>query len=174
MVENPLVLPSVDEAFEISKKLGLALHPRYSFYWDSLTVEEVLYLKDKLSSDVPLPFETKLKDILERLGVVHSITHDQISLDDSNQATSLRRLLGGGPVVIESNNVIEFVSKTSGVLVMPKFSSAIAVRVGRPEKAAERKMKPPGTCALSNRTKGWPNSRHPKGLQRRLLLHSNS
>ena len=97
MVENPLVLPSVDEAFEISKKLGLALHPRYSFYWDSLTVEEVLYLKDKLSSDLPLPFETKLKDILERLGVVHSITHDQISLDDSNQATSLRRLLGGGP-----------------------------------------------------------------------------
>jgi DNA polymerase II large subunit len=156
MVENPLVLPSVDEAFEISKKLGLALHPRYSFYWDSLTVEEVLYLKDKISSDVPLPFETKLKDILERLGVVHSITHDQISLDDSNQATSLRRLLGGGPVVIESNNVIEFVSKTSGVLVMPKFSSAIAVRVGRPEKAAERKMKPPVHVLFPIGPKGGP------------------
>jgi DNA polymerase II large subunit len=156
MVESPLVLPSVDEAFEISKKLGLALHPRYSFYWDSLTVEEVLYLKDKLSNDVPLPFETKLKDILERLGVVHSITHDQISLDDSNQATSLRRLLGGGPVVIESNNVIEFVSKTSGVLVMPKFSSAIAVRVGRPEKAAERKMKPPVHVLFPIGPKGGP------------------
>ena len=142
MVENPLVLPSVDEAFEISKKLGLALHPKYSFYWDSLSVKEVLYLKDRLTSDIPLPFDTKLKDILERLGVVHSITHDQISLDDSNQATSLKRLLGG-PAVVESNNAIEFVNKTSGVLVMPKFSSAIAVRVGRPEKAAERKMKPP-------------------------------
>ena len=142
MVENPLVLPSVDEAFEISKKLGLALHPKYSFYWDSLTVEEVLYLKDRLTSDIPLPFDTKLKEILERLGVVHSITHDQIILDDSNQATSLKRLLGG-PAVVESNNAIEFVNKTSGVLVMPKFSSAIAVRVGRPEKAAERKMKPP-------------------------------
>ena len=99
---------------------------------------------------MPLSFETKLKDILERLGVVHSITHDQISLDDSNQATSLRRLLGGGPVVIESNNVIEFVSKTSGVLVMPKFSSAIAVRVGRPEKAAERKMKPRYMCSFQS------------------------
>lgn len=142
MAENPLVLPSVDEAFEISKKLGLALHPKYLFYWDSLTVEEVLYLKDRLSSDVLLPFDTKLKDILERLGIVHSIMHDQISLDDSNQATSLRRLIGG-PAVVESNNAIEFVNKTSGVLVMPKFSSAIAVRVGRPEKAAERKMKPP-------------------------------
>jgi DNA polymerase II large subunit len=142
MAENPLVLPSVDEAFEISKKLGLALHPKYSLYWDSLTIEEVLYLKDRLTSDMLLPFDTKLKDILERLGVVHSITHDQISLDDSNQATSLRRLLGG-PAVVESNNAIEFVNKSSGVLVMPKFSSAIAVRVGRPEKAAERKMKPP-------------------------------
>src|SRR5919107_241659 len=142
MAENSLVLPSVDEAFEISKKLGLALHPKYSFYWDSLTVEEVLYLKDRLSSDMQLPFDTRLKDILERLGIVHSIMHDQISLDDSNQATSLRRLLGG-PAIFESNNAIEFVNKTSGVLVMPKFSSAIAVRVGRPEKAAERKMKPP-------------------------------
>jgi DNA polymerase II large subunit len=142
MAENPLVLPSVDEAFEISKELGLALHPKYLFYWDSLTVEEALYLKDRLSSEVPLPFDTKLKDILERLGIVHSIIQDQISLDDSNQATSLRRLLGG-PAVVESNNAIEFVNKTSGILVMPKFSSAIAVRVGRPEKAAERKMKPP-------------------------------
>lgn len=142
MAENPLVLPSVDEAFEISKKLGLALHPKYLFYWDSLTVEEVLYLKDRLSSVMRLPFDTKLKDILERLGIVHSIMQDQISLDDSNQATSLRRLLGG-PAVVESNNAIEFVNKTSGILVMPKFSSAIAVRVGRPEKAAERKMKPP-------------------------------
>lgn len=142
MAENPLVLPSVDEAFEISKKLGLALHPKYLFYWDSLTVEEVLYLKDRLSSVMRLPFDTKLKDILERLGIVHSIMQDQISLDDSNQATSLRRLLGGSAIV-ESNNAIEFVNKTSGILVMSKFSSAIAVRVGRPEKAAERKMKPP-------------------------------
>jgi DNA polymerase II large subunit len=142
MAENPFVLPSVDEAFEISKKLGLALHPKYLLYWDSLTVEEVLYLKDRLSSEVRLPFDTKLKDILERLGIVHSIMQDQIILDDSNQATSLRRLLGG-PAAVESNNAIEFVNKTSGILVMPKFSSAISVRVGRPEKAAERKMKPP-------------------------------
>jgi DNA polymerase II large subunit len=142
MTENPLLLPSVDEAFEISKKLGLALHPKYSFYWDSLTVEEVLYLKDRLSGDMLLPFDTKLKNILERLGIVHSIMQDQIRLDDSNQASSLRRLLGG-PAVVGSNNAIEFVNKTSSILVMPKFSSAIAVRVGRPEKAAERKMKPP-------------------------------
>ncbi|MDQ3808063.1 MAG: DNA polymerase II large subunit, partial [Thermoproteota archaeon] len=142
MTENPFVLPSIDEAFEISKKLRLPLHPKYSFYWDSLTVEEVAYLKDRVTDDMRLPFDTKLKEILERLGIVHSITHDQIIIDDSSQATSLRRLLGG-PAVAASNNAIEFVNNTSNILVMPKFSSAIAVRVGRPEKAAERKMKPP-------------------------------
>jgi len=144
MAENPLVvLPSVDEAFEISKKFGLPLHPKYSFYWDSLMVEEVLYLKDRLSTDgMSLSFDTKLKDILERLGVVHSIMRDQIIIDDGNQTTSLKRLLIG-PADVGSNSAIELINKTSGILVMPKFSSAIAVRVGRPEKAAERKMKPP-------------------------------
>jgi DNA polymerase II large subunit len=141
LADNHLVLPSVDEAFEISNKLGLALHPKYSLYWDSITVEEALYLKDRLSSDTLQPSDTKLKEILERLGVAHSIMHDRILLDESSQATSLRRLLSGPAV--ESNNTIEFVSKSSGVLVMPKFASTIAVRVGRPEKAAERKLKPP-------------------------------
>jgi DNA polymerase II large subunit len=141
LAENHLVFPSVDEAFEISNKLGLALHPKYSLYWDSITVEEALYLKDRLSSDTLPPFDTKLKDILERLGIAHSIMHDQITLDESSQATSLRRLLSGPAV--ESNNAIEFVNKSSGVFVMPKLASTIAVRVGRPEKAAERKLKPP-------------------------------
>jgi DNA polymerase II large subunit len=142
LAENPFILPSVDEAFKISQKFGLALHPKYSFYWDSLTIEEVVYLKDRLSTDIFLPFDSKLKDILERLGIVHSITRNQIRIDDSSQAISLRRLLDGS-AFIESNNAMEFISKSSGILVMPKFASAIAVRVGRPEKAAERKMKPP-------------------------------
>ncbi|HYY39635.1 MAG TPA: DNA polymerase II large subunit, partial [Nitrososphaera sp.] len=134
-------MPSVDEAFEISKKLGLALHPKYSLYWDTISVEEVLYLKNRLLNNILLPSDNRLKDILERLGVAHSIVHDQIRLDENSQVTSLRKLLSGPAV--PSNNAIEFVNKSSGLIVMPKFASAIAVRVGRPEKTAERKMKPP-------------------------------
>ncbi len=152
LAENHLVLPSVDEAFEISNKLGLALHPKYSLYWDSITVEEALYLKDKLSSDMLLPFDNKLKDILERLGVAHSIIHNRIMLDESSQATSLRRLLSGP--TIESDNALEFVTKSSGILMMPKFASTIGVRVGRPEKAAERKLKPPVHVLFPIGTKG--------------------
>jgi DNA polymerase II large subunit len=137
LAENPLIVPTVEEAFEISK-LEIPLHPKYSFYWDTIGLDELLYLKDRLGD---LPNDAKLRDILERLGLTHSITNDRIRLDDSDQALSLGRLLSGP--IVEAKDAIEFVSKSSGVQVMPKFASTIAVRVGRPEKAAERKMKPP-------------------------------
>ena len=138
LAENPLIAPTVEEAFDISK-LGMPLHPKYSFYWDVIGLDEALYLKDRLGDGVPN--DAKLKDILERLGAAHSISNDRIRLDDSDQALSLRRLLSGP--VVEAKDTIEFVSNSSGVKVMPRFASTIAVRVGRPEKAAERKMKPP-------------------------------
>ncbi|MCI0423850.1 MAG: DNA polymerase II large subunit, partial [Acidobacteria bacterium] len=63
-------------------------------------------------------------------------------IDNANQSYSLRRLLAG-PMPEGCKDAIEFVSNASGIAIAPKFSSTIAVRVGRPEKAAERKMKPP-------------------------------
>jgi DNA polymerase II large subunit len=138
LAENPLVAPTLEEAFDIGKA-GLPLHPKYSFYWDTVDLDDLLYLKDRLGDD--LPNDAKLKDVLERLGVTHSVSGDRIRLDDSDQALSLRRLLSGP--MVEAKDTIEFVSKSSGVKVMPRFASTIAVRVGRPEKAAERKMKPP-------------------------------
>ncbi len=141
LAESPMTSwPSVDEAFEISKKMDIPLHPRYSFYWDVITPAEALYLKERFSGSL-LPYDKTLKDILERLGVTHSMTNDRIRLDDDDQAKSLSRLLSGP--ALEAKAAIELVSKSSGIRVMPKFASSVAVRVGRPEKAAERKMKPP-------------------------------
>ncbi|HXV46094.1 MAG TPA: DNA polymerase II large subunit [Nitrososphaera sp.] len=137
LAENPLIVPTLEEAFDICK-LGMPLHPKYLFYWDTIGLDELLYLKDRLGD---LPNDAKIKDILERLGVTHSISNDRIRLDDKDQSLSLGRFLSGPAV--EAADAIEFVSKSSGVKVMPKFASTIAVRVGRPEKAAERKMKPP-------------------------------
>jgi DNA polymerase II large subunit len=215
MVENPMtILPTVAEAFEISRKLGIPLHPKYSFYWDTISASEALYLKERLQQQLlfqtttssmttvavteaadnnnndgskhiktpeshnillppllpPSPLflqnDPKLKNILERLGIFHSIVNGKIRLDDTDQSESICRLLlllssgiidndhnreiEGQQKELESNNdnddnnnAINFVTKTSGIIVMPKFASTIGVRVGRPEKAAERKMKPP-------------------------------
>ncbi|MFL6323184.1 MAG: DNA polymerase II large subunit [Nitrososphaeraceae archaeon] len=176
-----ITFPTVDEAFKISKWLNIPLHPKYSFYWDSITIDEILLLKKKFaeyqqryppinSVDVDSIFSSfyllnddpKLKDVLERLGVTHSIANDNkiIKLNNLDQFHSLTKLLlfeqGAEKTTttktlspefqemdIKAKDVVEYIWKTSGVEVRPKFASSIAVRVGRPEKAAERKMKPP-------------------------------
>src|SRR5215213_5813928 len=181
------IFPTVEEAFEISKKFDIPLHPKYSFYWDSISIEEVLLLKEKFciqkqqnisvsSSNnniscgtylLSLDNDAKIKDILERLGVIHSVKNGEntIEINAQDQSYSLTRLLllssqseaieniditkgmslssSYAANNIEKKDVSEYISITSGVEVRPKFASSVAVRVGRPEKAAERKMRPP-------------------------------
>ena len=184
------IFPTVEEAFEISKKFDIPLHPKYSFYWDSINIDEVLLLKEKFciqkqenpsfnssnnTSDtylLSLDYDPRIKDILERLGIIHSVKNgdNTIKINSQDQSYSLTRLLlllppsqsaaienmdditkrmsSSFPYTTTNNNiktidVCEFISITSGIEVRRKFASSVAVRVGRPEKAAERKMKPP-------------------------------
>lgn len=150
LAENPLAVPTVAEAFEISKKLHIPLHPRHSFYFDLVSPQDLLLLKERMKEG-QLPNDPAAKEILEKLGTTHSVAGDVIMLD-KNQATSLSILLAGEPARAET--AIELVAKMSGITVMPKFASSVAVRVGRPEKAAERKMKPPVHALFPIGTKG--------------------
>ncbi|HEV2875867.1 MAG TPA: DNA polymerase II large subunit [Nitrososphaeraceae archaeon] len=179
LVEEPLIIfPTVKEAFEISRMYHVPLHPRYSFYWESVSIDEVLLLKDQLVTSkqnnndivsVNLTYNPELKDILERLGVVHSVENGSIRISNTDQIYALRSLLleskpysiadsrtsrSISPESPETNDILGFISRISGVEVMSKFASSIAVRVGRPEKAAERKMKPPVHVLFPVGTKG--------------------
>ena len=178
LVEEPLIIfPTVKEAFEISRMYHVPLHPRYSFYWESVSIDEVLLLKDQLVTSkqnndeivsVNLTYNPELKDILERLGVVHSVENGSIRISNTDQIYALRSLLleskpystdlstsrSISPESSETNDILGFISRISGVEVMSKFASSIAVRVGRPEKAAERKMKPPVHVLFPVGTKG--------------------
>ena len=169
--------PTVEEAFEISRTFNIPLHPKYSFYWDSVNIEEVLLLREIIdlqlqklhyrqhpvnkileiiNSSFCLPNDnTRLKDILERLGVFHSLKNESriIEIDNRDQIYSLiYRLFSESLILLPTilskseglsdnriRNSIELISKISGIKIKPKFASSIAVRVGRPEKVAERK-----------------------------------
>ncbi|MDF2736382.1 MAG: polC [Nitrososphaeraceae archaeon] len=187
LANNPIeIIPTLKEAFIISKILGIPLHPKYSFYWESISVDEIILLKNEFlkksfmekNNDLiynkdstnqyyyesfSIVHNETLKDILERLGVTHSIkTHNNnsfIELTDLNQINSLFLLLCSKPNNqdnYKSNSPLEYIIKISGILLKPKFSSSIAVRVGRPEKAAERKMKPPVHVLFPVGNKGGP------------------
>lgn len=163
-------IPNIKDAFRMSLMLGIPLCPRYSFFWEHISIDEVLFLKENLicsyiqddNNGVSCYYfliknNFQLKDILERLGVYHSLVDEHIKIDNPDQVYSLQRLLFSDSSIptercslqfcandnIKPLDTIEFVSSISGIRLMPKFASSIAVRVGRPEKAAERKMKPP-------------------------------
>ena len=110
-----------------------------------------------------IAYNARLKDILERLGVIHTLKTNNnnlfIELTDSNQINSLYLLFCNqttDPKNYQLNSSIDYIISISGILIKSKFSSSIAVRVGRPEKAAERKMKPPVHVLFPVGNKGGP------------------
>jgi DNA polymerase II large subunit len=187
LANNPIeIIPTLKEAFIISKILSIPLHPKYSFYWESISVDEIILLKNEFlkksfiekSNDLiynktstnqyyyesfSIVYNETLKDILERLGITHSIktlnNNLFIELTDLNQINSLYLLLcsnSHNQNNFKPNSSLEYIIRISGILLKPKFSSSIAVRVGRPEKAAERKMKPPVHVLFPVGNKGGP------------------
>ena len=176
LANNPIeIIPTLKEAFLISKILSIPLHPKYSFYWESITVDEIILLRNEFLKKIEidanadlifnitkattnnyyfesflLDYNETLKGILERLGITHSIKNYNnnlfLELSELNQLNSLVILLCNPSINNESSNKIssiDYIIRISGLLLKPKFSSSIAIPVGRPEKAAERKMKPP-------------------------------
>ena len=217
---NPhTIFPSIEEALKISIQFDIPLHPKYLFYWETITINEFLFIRNILlntidnncaKSTIELPYNYELKTIFEKLGIFHSInnTEQTINLLDRSQAISLIylcipetyqvnhlnyndlnenistaelfNLLKKDNYIFEHqhkiNNIIEnntdkytvmqLINLISDIKIRSKFSSSISVRVGRPEKAAERKMKPPIHVLFPVGNKGGP--------MRDILKASNS
>lgn len=158
-MRNPLrVFPSsFSEAERISRVTGVPLHPRYLLYWDQLTPQEVIELKKKVvklggerspkaEGSGLVHVEIALKPILEKLGVEHAPVGEEYVMVSGDQALALMVCLNlPDPGIPEEgwSNSLELVSRLSGLEIRAKSSTFIGVRVGRPEKAMPRKMRPP-------------------------------
>jgi DNA polymerase II large subunit len=185
LINNPLyICPSLSEAFDISTHLNIPLHPRYVLYWDVVSLHELITFLNVLSTcnvddyskTEILPNTIDIKSILEKLGVTHTIqiNDNKLILTDPNQISIIKaiaiRLNHNKELLLylkqfeKEKNIsqsvpddnIKLISHVLGVTIKRKYMSSIAVRVGRPEKAAERKMKPPVHCLFPVGTKGGP------------------
>ncbi len=136
--------PDLEQAFRISLNFGIGLHPQYLYYWDQITTEEFekILHPAKIETDL-IVYPIQTKEILEKLGVPHQVAGDSLILKD-NEARIFFHLLFRKPIQIEKEvSIPDIITKYSGIKIHPKFSTSIGVRVGRPEKASLRKMKPP-------------------------------
>jgi DNA polymerase II large subunit len=153
---------TAEKAFELSERWSIPLHPDYNLLWHDISPDDVWFLRDYVlnkgtyeDGKLILPDEEKVKDILISLGTLHK--QDGQSLIVDRYVFPIIRCLG----LKTENNIIEervketpnlneppsevllLVSRLAGVLIRAKAPTRIGARMARPEKAKERKMRPP-------------------------------
>ena len=137
--------PSPEEAFKISEKLGISLHPRWSYHWRETGVEGFKALHKALRED---ELEGKqVKNTLEDLLVPHKVTENGLKLS-KNDFKVLKELLRPGEDNKElleslesSEDIPGFIEEVSGIEVREQAPHYLGSRMGRPEKAERRTIK---------------------------------
>ena len=149
--------PTAKEAILLSLRLGVPLHPCATFFWSSLsTVQEVEQLKTWLgSSEITMDdgvvcrivgnLNPEVAALLRKIFVPHRVDGDKVVLD-GDEAVAFAFSLGYGATRMvdpaQGMTVTEAVSRLSGVQVKDKAPTYVGGRMGRPEKAKRREMKP--------------------------------
>ncbi len=171
-----------EDAFDFSKKHQIPLHPKYTFFWDSIDLKEledlvkylergIIHWNGEEISEFKLD-NNEEKNILEELLIEHRIRDGKIIVEKDNAYTLLNSLgmLNGNDINSEKiiklinekkteNCLFSILKNASGVEIRAKGGTYIGARMGRPEKAKERAMD------------GKPNILFPTGdLRNRSLL----
>jgi DNA polymerase II large subunit len=149
--------PTAKEAIMLSLHLNVPLHPNCTFFWSNLSsIQEVEMLRKWLSeSEVALEadvvrkivgaMEPNVAQALRKIFAPHKLIDGKIVLEGEDACAFAFSLGYGTSLRLESSNlesVLKAVSLLSGVEVKEKAPTFVGARMGRPEKAKRREMKP--------------------------------
>ncbi|KYC44411.1 MAG: DNA polymerase II large subunit [Candidatus Methanofastidiosum methylothiophilum] len=137
-------IPEVKEAIELSKKYEIPLHPKYNLFWNYITIEDLDYLVTYQGFDINdttiifnLDEGTRIKKIIENLCLPHQVSEGKVKID----SYIMKLILSGKQTY--GDTVLDRVSNLLGVKIRDAIPTTVGCRMGRPEKAKERKMSPP-------------------------------
>jgi DNA polymerase II large subunit len=153
-------------ALELSRRLGIPLHPYYIFYWREISYEQFLGLLDWLAhgnladGKLILPYSLQEKErfakgkrALELIGCEHQVTLENVVLSETNSRALLVNLGMDSDIlnlekgidticqVISEKPVLDMINLISSVKIKDRAGTFIGARMGRPEKAKLRKLK---------------------------------
>ena len=149
-------IPTINEALKISLDFKIPFHPKYLYYWDMISTQELIQLLEpKKVNETSIEYSIELKKILEKLGTPHKIENNTIILEELEAKIFFNLLFRKKPTISDLS-VPKILSESSGIQIRNKFSTSIGVRIGRPEKAAPRQMKPPTHVLFPVSDKGGP------------------
>jgi DNA polymerase II large subunit len=158
LLKNPYTnKPTIEEAESLSINLNVPLHPAFTFYWSNLSsIEDVLLLQEWISnakvslsdaknSSIEGKLDNKISNILKKIFVPFNILRDTIFLK-GEIAYAFCLNLGYGvsqkQEKTDSLSILDFISSISRIKIKDKAPTFVGARMGRPEKAKRREMRP--------------------------------
>ncbi|MBU2638525.1 MAG: DNA polymerase II large subunit [Nanoarchaeota archaeon] len=149
ILEKPITAKvCLKDALEISKSLGVPLHPRWIYYWNTLSKEQFSALYASLLSAAVEPGKVILsapdettKRALELIGIPHTSVSKEHVVIEGDDADALVANLGNLQSKPEGESILDMVNSASSVKIKDKLGTFIGARMGRPEKAKMRKLK---------------------------------
>ena len=147
--------PTAKEAIELASALSTPLHPAFTYFWHSISTEDFRKLRtwvfnceiskeNEVISKVAGVSDASVKDLLEKLCVPHKIGNGKVKIEDDHALIfafclglheQKRRILHAKPVV-------DVIGDLTGIVVREKAPTVVGARMGRPEKAKRREMRP--------------------------------
>jgi len=157
-LENPFtVKPNAQEAIVLSSTLHVPFHPAFTYFWSNLSsVEDVkllrtwllnseVHVEDEAVSKIIGFQEASVKKALETICLPHKLIDDRIVVEGDDAAAFAFCLGYNNACQLEFSSVkssLSLIGLFSGVTVKEKAPTLVGARMGRPEKAKRREMKP--------------------------------
>jgi DNA polymerase II large subunit len=154
-IENPLSnIPTPKQAITLSKKLHIPLHPAYLYRWPALSGDEIIDFRDWFiksheivqkegKKQLVLPNERKYKDYMERMGIPHILFDRRKMIQLTDDSITVLSQFGDKRKKPKGTSPLEVINSVSQVSIEDRLGTSIGARMGRPEKAEERRMRPP-------------------------------
>jgi DNA polymerase II large subunit len=148
------VVPSQFEAVNISREHGIPLYPEYDYLWHDITFDDLRTLireigrSSILGDSLQIEYSEELADILVRVNLEFKKAGNKLVLSEYYPiVVSCGYEVSDGHIIKVreyhgENSAIDAVNYLAGIEIKPRSPTRIGARLGRPEKAGERQMKP--------------------------------
>ena len=147
--------PNAREAVAIARNLETPLHPNFSFFWSNIITEELRALRQWILNsqiqkegihilEIVGKLDSTVTDALKHLCLPFRVVENQVVIEE-DEAVSLVACLGIDSQTAKVDvtlSPLEALKALSGIIVRAKVHTTVGARMGRPEKAKRREMKP--------------------------------
>jgi DNA polymerase II large subunit len=154
-LKNPFAeKPNAEEATFLAK-LGIPLHPSLTYFWSYLSNDEFQQLRQwllgskvriegNIVQEVVGDKSPDIKNLLEKICIPHRVVEGTIKIekDDAHIFAYCLGLQNPNAALSNSKSVLDNIRDLCGIVVREKAPTLIGARMGRPEKAKRREMKP--------------------------------